>query len=209
MRLDKIFRVAAALFLVLSASFVLSPETASAGPIYVYNSDGVIKFSTKPPPKGVTAKVFTAKSSKYSMYKTPSKGSKLYAGRYKGIIDVEARRFRMDPALIQAVIHTESAFNPKAVSKKGAKGLMQLMPSNLKIYGVKDPFSPHQNIKAGTSLLAKLMKKYNGNIRLVLAAYNAGEGAVQKHKGIPPYQETRQYIPKVLSLFHRYRANTL
>ncbi|MEZ4754913.1 MAG: lytic transglycosylase domain-containing protein [Bdellovibrionota bacterium] len=194
------------LFSVVLAVFVLTP-VAEAGPIYVYQQDGVIKFTTKTPPAGVAAKVFTAKSSNYSIFKNPtSNNSKLFTDRYRSIIQTEAQRYRLSPALIQAVIHAESAFNPMAVSRKGAKGLMQLMPSNLNIYGVNNPFSPSQNIKAGAELLAKLVRKYNGNIRLVLAAYNAGEGAVEKHQGVPPYTETRNYVPKVISLFHRYRA---
>ena len=195
------------LFLVISLLFfVIFSHTAYAGPIYVFKKDGVIKFSSKPPPPGISAKVFTAKSAKYSVVKTPVRGARLYPDRYSTIIDKTARRYQMDPALIKAVIHAESAFNPRAVSKKGAKGLMQLMPSNIRIYGVNNPFSPSQNIKAGSGLLAKLLRKYKGDIRLALAAYNAGEGAVKKYRGMPPFKETKEYVPKVLSLFHRYRA---
>lgn len=182
------------------------PNIAFSGPIYVYReSDGVIRFSSKAPPKGTQAKVFSAKESKYSVYRsTRSSRSKLFPNLYSSHIASSARKYRVGRDLIQAVIHAESAFNPRAVSPKGALGLMQLMPFNARRYGAKDPFSPKQNIDAGVRMLAMLNKKYRGDIRLVLAAYNAGEGAVERYGGVPPYRETQNYVRKVMSLKQRY-----
>jgi soluble lytic murein transglycosylase-like protein len=114
-----------------------------------------------------------------------------------------ARKFSVDEALVRAVIHVESRFDPKAVSPKGATGLMQLMPGTARRFGVADARDPAQNIHGGTNYLRVLLDLFNGDLRLALAAYNAGEGAVLKHKRrIPPYQETQQYVQLVLG---RYR----
>lgn len=118
---------------------------------------------------------------------------------YASLINVEAAKYKkIDTALIEAVIETESNYNKQAVSSKGAMGLMQLMPKTAEKYHVKNPFDPEQNIAAGAAELDRLMEIYD-NLPLVLAAYNAGEGAVKKYDGIPPYDETRNYVVKVLS----------
>lgn len=118
--------------------------------------------------------------------------------RFENIIHTVANRHKMDAALIKAVIHTESYFNPNATSHKGASGLMQLMPATAERYGVTDLYSPRQNIEGGVRYLRDLMQRYPRQIKLVLAAYNAGEQAVDRYKGIPPYPETRKYVQKVL-----------
>ncbi|MCI5066513.1 lytic transglycosylase domain-containing protein [bacterium] len=112
----------------------------------------------------------------------------------------------MRKELIRAVIHAESAFNPKAVSPKGATGLMQIMPFHFRRLGITEPFNPKQNIRGGSRILSELQGRYRGNTKLILAAYNAGEEAVRKYGGIPPYRETQNYVKKVLSLESRYRA---
>jgi soluble lytic murein transglycosylase-like protein len=104
-------------------------------------------------------------------------------------------------ALVRAVIHQESGEDPSAISEAGAMGLMQLMPGTADAYGVADPFDPEQNVAGGTALLADLLKQYHGNVRLALAAYNAGSGAVAKYGGIPPYAETQAYVRDVTSLY--------
>ena len=109
----------------------------------------------------------------------------------------------VDTHLARAIIQAESAFNYKARSKAGALGLMQLMPSTAERFGVLDPFDPRQNISGGVKYLKWLHDYYSGDLIRVVAAYNAGEGAVNKHKGIPPFRETQAYVPKVLDLFHR------
>jgi len=124
-------------------------------------------------------------------------------------IDSAAKEYGVDSALVRAIIHAESAFDPGAVSRKGAQGLMQLMPATAAEYGVSNPFIAEQNIRAGTRHLASLLKSYNGDVRLVAAAYNAGAGAVGKYGGVPPYEETKVYVERVGLLHKRYQAGTI
>jgi soluble lytic murein transglycosylase-like protein len=109
----------------------------------------------------------------------------------------------VDPALVRAVIETESNWNPRAVSRKGAGGLMQLIPTTAQRYGANDLFNPEQNIDAGVRHLKSLLQRYNGNLDLALAAYNAGEGAVDRAGGIPHYRETKNYVQKVQNAYFR------
>jgi soluble lytic murein transglycosylase-like protein len=109
----------------------------------------------------------------------------------------------LDPAVVRAVIKAESDGNPKDVSSKGAMGLMQLMPEELKAYGVKDPFDVEQNIMGGTRQLAEKLKIFNGDLRLALAAYNAGTGRVKQYGGVPPYPETQKYVEKIFGMLGR------
>jgi soluble lytic murein transglycosylase-like protein len=109
-----------------------------------------------------------------------------------------ARRHNLDPDLVQAVVAVESAFRPDAVSPKGAQGLMQLMPRTARALGVKDSFDPADNLDGGTRYLRALVTRYGGDVKRALAAYNAGEGAVARHGGVPPYPETLAYVRKVL-----------
>lgn len=125
---------------------------------------------------------------------------------YDHLIQRFARTYVMEASLIKAVVHAESGFNPHAISVKGASGLMQLMPATAKRYGVVDIFDPIENIRAGTMYLRDLLKKYQNNHRLALAAYNAGEGAVARYRGIPPYAETQGYVRKVLGFKTRYAS---
>lgn len=126
---------------------------------------------------------------------------------YERLIHHEASINRVDPALVKAVVHAESAFNPCARSPKGAIGLMQLMPTTARLLGVMNPWEPSQNIRGGVKYLAQLLDRYDGNIALSLAAYNAGPGAVRQHGGVPPYMETRQYVRRVMDLRERYRRS--
>jgi len=114
-----------------------------------------------------------------------------------------AERHNMDPALVRAVIQTESNWNPTAYSRKGAGGLMQLIPTTAQRYGANDVFNPQQNIDAGVRHLKGLLERYNGNLELALAAYNAGEGAVDRAHGIPAFRETRNYVQKVQDAYFR------
>lgn len=123
---------------------------------------------------------------------------------YDQLIRDTAASYRVDPALVKAVVHVESGFNPNAVSRKGASGLMQLMPETARRYGVRDIFDPTQNVQGGVLYLKDLLKKFNHNHRLVIAAYNAGENAVIRYKGIPPYSETRAYVRRVMQFKVQY-----
>lgn len=124
-------------------------------------------------------------------------------GRYGSFIRTAAERYSLDPELIRAIIKVESDFNPYAVSEKGAMGLMQLMPATAAELGVFNPFDPWSNIDAGTRYLKRLITKFDGNIHLALAAYNAGPTVVAKNNAVPPYAETHKYIKKV---FDRYQG---
>lgn len=130
----------------------------------------------------------------------------LQLSAYAGAIRAAASAYGVDPSLLRAVIHAESAFNPQAVSARGAQGLMQLMPSTATDMGVKDAFDAAENIRGGARYLALLLKTFHGNDRLATAAYNAGPEAVRKYDGVPPYVETRVYVRRVSVLHRRYRA---
>ena len=131
--------------------------------------------------------------------------TKLNLTDYANEINLSAAQYGVDPALVRAIVHAESAFNPEARSRKGAQGLMQLMPATASQYGVTNAYDARENIQAGTHHLAGLLKQYNGDIKLVAAAYNAGEGAVKKYGGVPPYDETRVYVERVGILHKRYQ----
>lgn len=124
-----------------------------------------------------------------------------------GMVSQAAQTYQVDPALVHAVIHAESGFNPQAISPKGASGLMQLMPDTARRYGVRDIFDPAENINGGVRYLRDLLQMFGQNKRLAVAAYNAGENAVLRFGGIPPYPETTHYVSRVLSLHSRYRRS--
>jgi soluble lytic murein transglycosylase len=126
--------------------------------------------------------------------------------KYDGIIQQAARRFSLDPLFVKAVIKAESAFDHRAVSRKGAKGLMQLMPDTASRMKVNNPFNPEENIFGGTRYLGLLMDKYKNNKTLALAAYNAGPDSVDNYRGIPPYPETRTFVRRVMGYYDEYRA---
>lgn len=195
-------------FFLLFANFALlgNSSAAHAAPIYVYTeSDGTIHFTDKKPPSGVTAKVFTARQAGFSVVRIGKPfNARLFAERYRDIIRLNAISNGLSESLLKAVIHVESGFDPKAISKKGALGLMQLMPTTAKMHGVSAPFEPLENIRAGARHLANLLRRYRGDVVLALAAYNAGEGAVEQYGGVPPFSETKEYIRKVLDLRDRY-----
>ena len=130
-------------------------------------------------------------------------GGPPFAPYIEGLINRYAGQNGLSPALVRAVIRQESDGNPRDVSHAGARGLMQLMPEEIQELGVTDPFDPEQNIAAGTRLLSGLLKQYKGDLPLALAAYNAGSGAVQKYKGIPPYPETQDYVRKITGLLEK------
>lgn len=119
---------------------------------------------------------------------------------YSEIISAMSQAHGVDPVLVSALIQVESGYRARARSPKGAMGLMQLMPSTARLYKVRNPFDPKANIEAGIKHLKSLIEQFDDDIELVLAAYNAGEGAVKKFNGIPPYRETRNYVSRILSI---------
>ncbi len=122
---------------------------------------------------------------------------------YQPYIDKYAKQYSIDPDLVVAVIRTESCFDRKAVSRVGARGLMQLMPATAKHLGVKDSFDAEQNIKGGVKYLREMLDTFDQDQKLALAAYNAGPGAVTKYKGIPPYKETQNYVKKITAQYNQ------
>lgn len=129
---------------------------------------------------------------------------RLKSAAYKAYIESACEKYNVDPALVRAVVHAESSFNPNAVSPVGAAGLMQLMPATANRYGVTNRFDPAQSIKGGVEYLSFLLNLF-GEPKLAVAAYNAGENAVVKYGGIPPYDETQAYVAKVMTLWSKYR----
>lgn len=134
----------------------------------------------------------------------PSRSVRRGAAHYDSLIERTARTYGVESALVKAVVQAESSFNPQAVSHKGAYGLMQLLPATAHRYGVTDIADPAQNVRGGVRYLRDLLRLFDDDTRLALAAYNAGENAVKRYGGIPPYAETQNYVRKVLSLRRRY-----
>ena len=128
-------------------------------------------------------------------------------GELEPVIARHSRAHRLHPALIRAVIKTESDFDPQAVSRAGAIGLMQLMPQTAVRLDVRDSYNPDENIGGGTKYLRQLLDRFNGNLPLALAAYNAGEHVVERYQGLPPIPETRQYVKKVLRYYRNFLTN--
>src|SRR5215468_10795767 len=126
--------------------------------------------------------------------------------RYGSVVEQTAKRFGIDAALLHAVIAVESGYDPNAVSRRGARGLMQLMPETAKRYGVANVLDPADNVRGGAQYLAELLKMFEYDLQLALAAYNAGESTVLKYgKRVPPYRETAAYVVKVVDLYQKYR----
>ena len=173
------------------------------------NKSGVRSFSDRAP-VGVRYEVI-----QYSCFACNPKSTvdwnniPLQLDAYEYAINSAAQRYQVDPALVRAVIHAESAFRPGARSKKGALGLMQLMPDTARDMGVGNALSPEENIQGGVRYLAWLLDENQGNTTLATAAYNAGPGAVKKYNGIPPYAETETYVKRVKILHDRYKAALL
>lgn len=159
--------------------------------------------NSQPPPAKITIRPGPATAETQQLLAN-RRQSTSYA--FDDLIWATATRYGVDPALVKAVIHQESGFNPYAVSRAGAQGLMQLMPGNVARLGLTDAFDPVQNIDGGVRLLRDLLNRYRGNVPLALAAYNAGPGAVDRHGGVPPIPETQAYVPRVLALYRQYSS---
>ena len=164
------------------------PPWANAGDDQIYrrvDASGVIHYTNIPPHLSFASK------------------TKNIPDRLRRLIKSAADQYGVDFRLVEAIIAVESDFNPWAVSPKGAMGLMQLMPETARRYAVDNPFDPVQNIGGGIRYLRDLVDRFPGDLRAILAAYNAGETAVERYRGVPPYRETRQYIKKVLRRYSR------
>ena len=181
----------------------------SRGAVYKYVKGGVTHYTNRQPAGQRVQVLFTYIETCFACSAAPgmdfnSVGLNLTA--YADEVRAAATLHGVDAALVRAIIHAESAFNPNAVSRVGAQGLMQLMPATASRFGVSAAFEPTENIKGGVSYLAWLSKRFNGDITRVAAGYNAGEGAVDKYDGVPPYQETLRYVERVGILHGRYQA---
>jgi soluble lytic murein transglycosylase-like protein len=165
-------------------------------------------MKTKPPAEPAAAATPAPEGPAAAQTAAPGGPGPLQASkRYADMIAKVAQEQKLEPALLHAVITVESAYNPQAKSPKGATGLMQLMPDTAKRYGVTDLLNPLENLRAGARYLRDLLGMFNNNLRLVLAAYNAGEGAViRSGNAIPNYPETRAYVPRVLQHYELYRS---
>jgi soluble lytic murein transglycosylase-like protein len=184
------------------------------GQVYSYIKDGVRHYTSRKP-HGV-ANASAVRTIRYSYIQTCYACSarpgvnfgtvRLNTDAYRDEIAAAARQHGVDEAIVRAIIHAESAYNPNALSRAGAQGLMQLMPGTARRFGVSNAFDAKQNIQGGVQYLAWLLKRFNNNLTLAAAGYNAGEGAVDKYNGVPPYSETQRYVQRVGVLADRYRG---
>jgi soluble lytic murein transglycosylase-like protein len=181
---------------VLSLIVFLTPTPVWAD-IYMYlDSDGILHFTNTPT------------SSHYKLYikeKPKKSAAEAAMDRYDHIIEEAAYISGTSFALIKAMIRAESNFDPTAVSKKGAKGLMQIMPKNYDALNIDDPFDPRENIIGGSMYIQQMLDRYDGKLPLALAAYNAGPAAVDRSRGIPPIKETEEYVKKVMNYYYAYQ----
>lgn len=196
----------------ISAVFCLPCQAASTD-IYQYtDNDGVVHFSNVNVASGkkfrkvksVSPRVEAARAETDARVEEPSVYSpkKAFPSTYSDLIKTSCDRHGVDPRLVHAIVKVESDFNPFAVSKKGARGLMQLMPQTAFDWNVSNSYSPDENIEGGVRYLRYLLDRYEGNLTLALAAYNSGETAVQKWGTIPPFPETQNYVQKILRLYN-------
>jgi len=174
--------------------------------LYKSTSNGVLSISNIKPKSGqyqiYSVRCYACSTTSTVNWHTIKLNTKAYSQQINAISTL----YNISPALVRALIHAESAFNPKARSKQGAQGLMQLMPATAKELGVDNAFDPKQNIAGGVKYLARLLKQFKNDIRLATAAYNAGPNAVKKYNGIPPYKETQVYVKRVAILHQRYQT---
>jgi soluble lytic murein transglycosylase len=174
-----------------------SVDLTAYGDIYRYiDENGVMHFTNTPTSSNQKFKLFLREKPKTSLRYSTKK--------YDDIIANASQQYGVAFPLLKAIIKAESGFDPRAVSKKGAKGLMQIMPQNFKLLGIEDPFDPSQNIHAGARYFKQMYDRF-GKLALSLAAYNAGPDAVARYKTVPPYEETEEYVKRVLKFYYSYK----
>lgn len=191
---------------VLCCLLLVLPALASAD-VYVYTDPDAVEHYTNVPDQDRYRRLS-------ALMEVASHGNRAGApivkgnvARYAAQVERAAAEAGVDPALVHAVVTAESGYNPRAVSPAGAQGLMQLMPATARRYAVGNAFDPAENVRGGTRYLRDLLGMFDNDVALALAAYNAGENAVLKyHRTVPPYRETRAYVPKVLRLYDQYAA---
>ncbi len=190
------FTARSAISFAIGVVIILFIIDVSSGDIYRYrDKNGVWHFTN------------IKNDKRYKLYiRTSLKKPADYIREYSTIINQASRRFGIESSLIKAVIKAESDFDYKAVSRKGARGLMQLMPKTMDQMEVKDPFNPEENIFGGTRYLSLLLERFNNDKKLALAAYNAGPERVEEYQGVPPFPETKSFISKVLNYYFKYKS---
>ncbi|MCC4617913.1 lytic transglycosylase domain-containing protein [Xanthomonas campestris pv. asclepiadis] len=196
------------------AAAAVNPRRVVSGQVYSYMKDGVRHYTSARPRQ--VASIQGLRTIHYSFIETCyACGAKpgvnfgairLNTNAYQQEITAAAREFGVEEAIVRAIIHAESAYNPLALSRAGAQGLMQLMPGTARRFGVSDAYDATQNIRGGVQYLSWLLKRFNGDLTLAAAGYNAGEGAVDRYGGVPPYSETQRYVQRVGLLAGRYRG---
>ena len=200
-------------YVALMVAVLSCANNCLAEALYGYKSGrGTLTFSTKKP-VGQTYYIVSPKTPQKSVFVYHRglgynfSSTKPKPSAFDSTILELAKQNNLEPALIKAVMHVESAFNPRAMSSAGARGLMQLMPATAKRFGVSDSFHAIDNMNGGVKYLRWLFERFDGNLRNVLAGYNAGEGAVDQYNGVPPYKETVDYVSRVMSLHRLYRSD--
>lgn len=171
-------------------------EIMAYAEIYIYVDERGVTHLTNIPPQREDVKVI------------PERQSNNKYAYYQQIINDLSRKYDIDPSLVMAVIEVESNWDTMAVSRRGAMGLMQLMPSTISALDIKDPFNPEENIEGGIRYLRYLLDKFDGDLRLSLAAYNAGPKTIENHKDVPPIPETEQFVEQVLTLYNNRTNNS-
>ena len=197
----------AVLLMTQALLIVLIPIQPIRADIYRYeDEEGIIHFTDAPTDRRF--KIFMRDFKKDKLLRTKLQlPSSANPAEYENIIRANAEKYGVSASLIKAVIHAESGYNPNAVSRKGASGLMQLMPGTARSLKVNNSFDPKDNVEGGVKYLRFLLDTFRGDVSLAVAAYNAGLNKVAKFGGIPPYTETRTYVNRVLSYMQSYQAN--
>ncbi|MCA9511282.1 MAG: lytic transglycosylase domain-containing protein, partial [Myxococcales bacterium] len=192
-----------------TAGFLLGAALAHAGqPLYRYTGpDGTVHFTNVPTDSRYERVFLTERGlQRDGIGRLRGRGRAPTHTGYDWLIARAANAYELDPALVKAVIAAESNFDPRATSRKGAQGLMQLMPHTARSVGVDDPYSPAQNVLGGARYLREMLDRF-GDVTRAVAAYNAGPTAVERHDGIPPYTETREYVSRVLHYYRGYHRD--